>query len=200
MARVLRDGAFEGETHIVTGAAQGIGRAVATALAEHGAQVLLVDLDEGRLKETRGRDRRGREGEADLLRRERGGRSARARAVAHALEATGVMNGVVNVAGITRDARIPKKSFDDFKLVVGVHLYGTFLFTREVAAQRWHVLFKNDGQPAARGRREPLRRELLVGLGAQRQHRADRLHRREGRDRIRHEDDRARVLRAIARA
>ena len=51
MARVLRGGAFEGETHIVTGAAQGIGRAVATALAEHGAQVVLVDLDEGRLRE-----------------------------------------------------------------------------------------------------------------------------------------------------
>jgi NAD(P)-dependent dehydrogenase (short-subunit alcohol dehydrogenase family) len=51
MARVLREGAFEGETHIVTGAAQGIGRAVATALAEHGAQVVLVDLDEGRLAE-----------------------------------------------------------------------------------------------------------------------------------------------------
>ena len=51
MARVLREGAFEGETHIVTGAAQGIGLAVATALAEHGAQLLLVDLDEGRLAE-----------------------------------------------------------------------------------------------------------------------------------------------------
>ena len=42
MTRVLREGAFEGETHIVTGAGQGIGNAVATALAEHGAQVVLV--------------------------------------------------------------------------------------------------------------------------------------------------------------
>ena len=145
MARVLREGAFEGETHIVTGAAQGIGRAVATALAEHGAQVMLVDLDEGRLAEA-----------ADEI-----GTLARVkpifaaanvaeeahvqRAVGRALEATGVVNGVVNVAGITRDARIPKKSFDDFKLVVGVHLYGTFLFLREVAAQCWHVQFKNAG-------------------------------------------------------
>jgi 2,3-dihydroxy-2,3-dihydro-p-cumate dehydrogenase len=51
MAKVLRDGAFTGETHIVTGAAQGIGNCVATMLAEHGAQVVLVDLDEGRLKD-----------------------------------------------------------------------------------------------------------------------------------------------------
>jgi 3-oxoacyl-[acyl-carrier protein] reductase len=49
------------------------------------------------------------------------------------------------VAGITRDARIAKKSFDDFKLVLAVHLYGTFLFTREVAAQHWHPLFKERG-------------------------------------------------------
>ena len=53
MSRVLREGAFEGETHIVTGAGQGIGNAVATALAEHAAQVVLVDLDEGRLAEAR---------------------------------------------------------------------------------------------------------------------------------------------------
>jgi 3-oxoacyl-[acyl-carrier protein] reductase len=74
------------------------------------------------------------------------------RAVGHALEATGVVNGVVNAAGITRDARIAKKSFDDFKLVLAVHVHGTFLFTREVAAQHWQVLFKDNGnQPLADG-------------------------------------------------
>ena len=67
------------------------------------------------------------------------------RAVGSALEATGVINGVVNTAGITRDARIPKKSFDDFKLVMAVHVHGTFLFTREVASQHWHPLFKANG-------------------------------------------------------
>jgi NAD(P)-dependent dehydrogenase (short-subunit alcohol dehydrogenase family) len=61
-----------------------------------------------------------------------------------ALEANGCINGVVNVAGITRDARISKKSFDDFKAVMSVHVHGTFLFTREVAAQHWHVLFKEN--------------------------------------------------------
>jgi 3-oxoacyl-[acyl-carrier protein] reductase len=65
--------------------------------------------------------------------------------VGQALEATRCVNGVVNVAGITRDARIPKKSFADFQAVIAVHLYGTFLFTREVAAQHWHVLFKENG-------------------------------------------------------
>ena len=53
MKRVLRDGAFEGETHIVTGAAQGIGHQVAATLAAHGACVVLVDLDAGRVEEAR---------------------------------------------------------------------------------------------------------------------------------------------------
>ena len=49
MERLLREGAFEGETHIVTGASQGIGNAIATALAVHGACVALVDLDAEKL-------------------------------------------------------------------------------------------------------------------------------------------------------
>ena len=145
MTRVLRDGAFEGETHIVTGAAQGIGNCVATLLAEHGAQVVLVDLDAARL-----------ESAADAIAAVAPARPITAAAnvsdeeqvkaaVAKALDATGNVNGVVNVAGITRDARIAKKSFADFQLVLAVHLHGTFLFTREVAAQCWHPAFKENG-------------------------------------------------------
>jgi 3-oxoacyl-[acyl-carrier protein] reductase len=151
MAKLLRDGAFSGETHIVTGAAQGIGNAIATMLAEHGAQVVLVDLDEGRLREAQ--QKIAAFGPKPLIARANVAEEQDVvRAVGHALEATGVINGVVNTAGITRDARIPKKSFDDFKLVMAVHVHGTFLFTREVAAQHWHVLFKNNGnQPLADG-------------------------------------------------
>ncbi|MCP3984120.1 MAG: SDR family oxidoreductase [bacterium] len=145
MARVLRDGAFEGETHIVTGAAQGIGRAVATALAEHAAQVVLVDLDPGRLAEARDAIAEVAPVSPIVAAANVADEDDVKKAVASALEATGAINGVVNVAGITRDARIAKKSFDDFKAVVAVHLHGTFLFTREVAAQHWHPLFKANG-------------------------------------------------------
>ena len=152
MARVLRDGAFTGETHIVTGAAQGIGNCVATMLAEHGAQVVLIDLDEGRLKEAQAK-MAGIATVKPLFARANVAEEADVQhAIGHALEATGVINGVVNTAGITRDARIAKKSFDDFKLVMAVHVHGTFLFTREIAAQHWQVLFKNNGnQPLADG-------------------------------------------------
>ena len=145
MQRVLRDGAFEGETHIVTGAAQGIGRCVARALAAHGAQVTLVDLDEGKLSEVQ--EEIAADGSpkplvaAANVTDEEQVKSA----VAATLESTGCINGLVNVAGITRDSRITKKSYDDFKAVMAVHLHGTFLFTREVAVQHWHPLFKENG-------------------------------------------------------
>jgi 3-oxoacyl-[acyl-carrier protein] reductase len=150
MDRVLREGAFEGETHIVTGAAQGIGSRVAAALAAHGAQVALVDLDPGRLEAARDAIRPDAAVAplvvpADVTNEEQVGR-----AVAATLEACGAIHGLVNVAGITRDARIPKKSYADFKQVLAVHLHGTFLFMREVAAQHWHALFKEGGN-------EPLR-------------------------------------------
>jgi len=46
-------GAFEGRVAIVTGAASGIGRAAAERLAERGARVVAVDLDEARLAWTK---------------------------------------------------------------------------------------------------------------------------------------------------
>jgi 3-oxoacyl-[acyl-carrier protein] reductase len=144
MDLILRENAFLGETHIVTGAAQGIGFCVAEALARHGAQVAMIDLDAGRLEEAKARIEQAAvtplvvsanvTNEDDVT-----------RAVAEVLEVSGCINGVVNVAGITRDSRITKKSFEDFNLVLAVHLGGTFLFTREVARQHWHLLFKANG-------------------------------------------------------
>ena len=144
MDLILRENAFLGETHIVSGAAQGIGFCIAQALARHGAQVAMVDLDEKRLEEARSRIESAAvapllvpanvTSEEDVT-----------RAVGQVLEASGCINGVVNVAGVTRDARLTKKSLDDFNFVLSVHLGGTFLFTREVANQHWHPMFKANG-------------------------------------------------------
>jgi 3-oxoacyl-[acyl-carrier protein] reductase len=144
MDLILRENAFLGETHVVTGAAQGIGFCVAEALARHGAQVAMVDLDAGRLEQARSRIEEAAVAPlvvAANVTEEKGVE----RAVAEILERSECINGVVNVAGITRDSRIVKKSLEDFNLVMAVHLGGTFLFTREVARQHWHPLFKANG-------------------------------------------------------
>ena len=104
-----------------------------------------MDLDPARLQEAAGEIAARAAVPAARGRRERRREEDVQRAVAQALEATGAIHGVVNVAGITRDARIPKKSFADFQAVLAVHLQGTFLFMREVAAQHWHALYKENG-------------------------------------------------------
>jgi len=150
MKLALREGAFAGETHIVTGAAQGIGNRVAAVLAAHGAKVALVDLDPERLEEAR-REIAGYAPNPPMVVRANVSEEADVKRVVGAvLEETGQINGLVNVAGITRDARIAKKSYADFQLVLNVHLGGTFLFTREVVAQHWHPLFKANGDQPLR--------------------------------------------------
>ncbi len=148
MDLVLREGAFLGETHIVTGAAQGIGFAIAEALARHGAQVAMVDLDKGRLEEAKAKIQEAlpKQGVSPLIVQANvAAEGDVVRAVGEILEVSGCINGLVNTAGITRDARITKKTLADFNLVLSVHLGGTFLFTREVAVQHWHPLFKAKG-------------------------------------------------------
>ena len=144
MDLILRENAFLGETHIVTGAAQGIGFCVAEALARHGAQVAMVDLDAGRLEEAKARIEQAAVAPLTVAANVSSEEDV-TRAVSQVLEVSECINGVVNVAGITRDSRITKKSLADFNLVMAVHLGGTFLFTREVATQHWHPLFKANG-------------------------------------------------------
>jgi 3-oxoacyl-[acyl-carrier protein] reductase len=144
MDLILRENAFLGETHIVTGAAQGIGFCVAEALARHGAQVAMVDLDAGRLEEAKARIEQAAVAPLTIAANVSSEEDV-TRAVSQVLEVSECINGVVNVAGITRDSRITKKSLADFNLVMAVHLGGTFLFTREVATQHWHPLFKANG-------------------------------------------------------
>jgi 3-oxoacyl-[acyl-carrier protein] reductase len=145
MDLVLREGAFEGETHIVTGASQGIGNAIAAALAAHGACVALVDLDADKLAAVRDEIAREAPVAPLVVPANVTDEQQVADAVSAVLDSTGCINGVVNVAGITRDSRITKKTYADFKAVLAVHLHGTFLFTREVANQHWHPMFKENG-------------------------------------------------------
>ena len=155
MAFALRDGAFENQVVIVSGAGSGIGFEVATHLAHYKAMVVLLDVDEGALKDAASAIREGSGTSIDpvIAKTDVSDEDSVARAVGLAIEAGGHINGAVNVAGITRDARITKKTVSDFDLVYAVHVRGTFLVTREIAIQDWHKAFKANGNaPLADGR------------------------------------------------
>ncbi|WP_134765032.1 3-oxoacyl-ACP reductase FabG [Nocardioides sp. 1609] len=133
-------GRYDGRVAVITGSARGIGFAIATRLAEEGASVAVVDLDEGAAVEAAGRlplteGARAVGIGADVS------RSADVdAAIARTVEELGGIHVLVNNAGITRDNLLFKMTEDDWDLVMGVHLKGAFLMTK--AAQTHFVAQK----------------------------------------------------------
>ncbi|GAF48472.1 3-oxoacyl-[acyl-carrier-protein] reductase [Rhodococcus wratislaviensis NBRC 100605] len=118
-------------TAIVTGAARGIGAAVAKKLASDGYAVAVLDLDESAcaatvdaIESTGGRALAVGANVAD-----EGSVTAAVERVANELGAPTIL---INNAGITRDNLLFKMTVDDWDAVMNVHLRGAFLMSRAV--------------------------------------------------------------------
>jgi 3-oxoacyl-[acyl-carrier protein] reductase len=115
---------FRGRTVLVTGAARGIGRAIAETFVAAQADVVMIDRDEDELRAAAA-DLDATPVVADV--------SSSAdvdRVVTTTAARTGRIDVMVNNAGILRDAVLWKLTDDDWDAVMGVHLGGTFRFTR----------------------------------------------------------------------
>jgi 3-oxoacyl-[acyl-carrier protein] reductase len=111
---------------VVTGAAQGIGRAIAEALARRGAHVVVADLQVEKAEAT------AKEIAADTGRRAiavqvdvSDNASAKAM-IERAIAEFGHIDILVNNAGITRDTLIMRMKEADWDLVLNVNLKGAF--------------------------------------------------------------------------
>jgi 3-oxoacyl-[acyl-carrier protein] reductase len=120
---------LSGQTAIVTGASQGLGRAMAIELAKNGARVACVARNAAKLADTVGAiTAAGGQGEAfacDVKNRE-----SVDKLVDQVAEGWGRLDILVNNAGVTRDTLLPRMSDEEWDEVIDTNLRGAFLFSR----------------------------------------------------------------------
>ena len=136
---------LEGRHVIVTGAGQGIGRAISQAVVDLGGTVTAVDLN------AEGIDALAAHAGRERVQPVAGSVTDPAFAtqvVQKAVAQFGAVHGLVNNAGITRPAMIEKMSLDQWQQVMDVHLTGSFLFLQ--AAGR-HMLERSRAGDASGG-------------------------------------------------
>ena len=131
---------------VITGAASGIGRALATGLQAKGCHLALVDLDEDGLTRLQrelnesGRHQKVTTHVADVGDRVRMRDLAREVAGAH-----GAVHLLINNAGIGHEAPFPQTSLDDWDRIIGVNLWGVihgchFFMPHLAKVERAHIV------------------------------------------------------------
>ena len=135
-----------GKVAVVTGAAAGLGRAEALALAGAGADLVVNDLAANDTSAALIDEIEARGAKALFVAGDIGERDTADAIVAAATEHFGGLHIVVNNAGITRDRMLFNMSDEEWDAVIRIHLRGHFLLARNAAAH-WRAQAKATGAP-----------------------------------------------------
>jgi 3-oxoacyl-[acyl-carrier protein] reductase len=122
-------GVLDGKVAIVTGSARGIGRATAELLSEHGANVLINDLDADAAEQAASEIA----GETVVFAGDLTKGDAPDKLVQTAVDAWGRLDIVVNNAGYTLDAPVHKMGDDAFQRMLDIHTIVPFRVLRAAA-------------------------------------------------------------------
>ena len=117
------------KTAIVTGAASGIGKAIAQTYAREGAKVVIADLDKGAADAVAG-EIRAAGGQALGIAMDVTSERAVSDGVAAVVAAFGGVDVLVSNAGIQIVHPIEDFSYDEWKKMLAIHVDGAFLTTR----------------------------------------------------------------------
>ena len=113
-----------GRRIVITGAASGIGKAIALLFAEEGASLALLDLDQEGVTEA-ARQTGGHGFQADVA-----SEDATSAAVVQAAKALGGIDGLVNAAGIMLTGAMGEMPMSAWRKVLDVNLTGTYMVAR----------------------------------------------------------------------
>ena len=122
-------GVLDGKAAIVTGSARGIGRATAELLAEHGARVLINDLDADVAEQASSEIA----GETAVFGGDLTNESVPDQLVQKAVDEFGQLDIVVNNAGYTRDGVAHKMTDEQFQAMLDIHTVVPFRICRAAA-------------------------------------------------------------------
>jgi meso-butanediol dehydrogenase/(S,S)-butanediol dehydrogenase/diacetyl reductase len=127
-------GRLDGRICVITGAARGIGRGIAAALAREGAAVVVADINE-----------EGAEAAAEAIRADGGralgvgcdvsGRASVRAAIGRSVEAFGRLDVMFNNAGISKTQRFLDVTEDDWDRIMAVNGLGVLIGIQEAAEQ-----------------------------------------------------------------
>jgi 3-oxoacyl-[acyl-carrier protein] reductase len=132
-----------GKVAVVTGAAAGLGRSEAVALARAGADVVVNDIASSDVVD----EIEEAGAKAVFVPGDVSERATADAITAAAVEHLGGLHIVVNNAGVTRDRMLFNMSDEEWDTVVRIHLRGHFLLSRNAAAY-WREQSKAVGAPA----------------------------------------------------
>jgi NAD(P)-dependent dehydrogenase (short-subunit alcohol dehydrogenase family) len=134
---------------VITGAASGIGRALAVDVAKRRARVAVSDIDESGLAETVDlvEAARAREVRSDVLDvADRAAFAAYAGAVA---DHFGRVDVVINNAGVALVGDVEDLDYPDMDWIIGINFWGVIHGTKEFLP---HLIASGDGQPTVQGK------------------------------------------------
>jgi acetoin reductase-like protein len=133
---------LDGKTALVTGAALGIGRAIAVRLAQEGAALMLFDINEAQAERT-ARMVRAAGRRCEVVRGDVGDYAQVKGAVDDCVRRFGAIDIVVNNAGISPMATIAETSPEEFRNVFRVNVDGVFHGCKSVAP---HMTARGSGK------------------------------------------------------
>jgi meso-butanediol dehydrogenase / (S,S)-butanediol dehydrogenase / diacetyl reductase len=133
-------GRFEGRGVVVTGAAQGMGRAIAKGFLTEGARVVLCDVNEDGVRETA--EELGTKGTTFAVRCDVTSSGDVENLVAAAIDHLGAVDVFVNNAGTITMRQVVELGEDEWDLVMDVNAKGVFLCTRAILP---HMLDRKSG-------------------------------------------------------